>query len=217
MPSIDKPEFDCDDVEVIDKIRDHDGYFKIDRYVLKHRKHEGGWTDTTSREIFERGHAVGVLMFDPDLDKLVFIEQFRPGAYGAQTSPWFDKDSHSPWLLEIVAGIIDEGESPEDVAKREAVEEADCHVLDIVPITHYLVSPGGTTESLFLYCARVDASNAGGVFGLEHEGEDIRVVVMDSADVLSGLDDGLFSNSMTLIAVQWFALNFNKLKARWSS
>ena len=202
---------------MIEKIRDHDGYFKIDRYVLKHRKHEGGWTDPMTREIFERGHAACVLLFDPDLDKLVFIEQFRPGAYAALSSPWFEADKHSPWLLECVAGIIDEGENPIEVAKREAMEEANCEVLDILPITQYLVSPGGTSESLFIYCARVDASHAGGVFGLEHEGEDIRVVVMDTNEVLCGLDTGLFSNSMTLVAVQWFALNLDKLKTRWAS
>ena len=215
MSDYDNPEFNCDDVEVVEKIRDHDGYFKIDRYILKHRKHEGGWTETVSREIFERGHATSVLLFDPDLDKLVFIEQFRPGAYAALTSPWFEKDSHTPWLLECVAGIIDEGESPEDVAKREAIEEANCEVLDIVPVTHYLVSPGGTTESVFLYCARIDASNAGGVYGLEHEGEDIRVVVVDTDTSFRWLDEGRFNNSMTLIAMQWFKLNHSSLRTRW--
>ncbi|MEG3618030.1 NUDIX domain-containing protein [Magnetovibrio sp. PR-2] len=217
MSSNDEPEFNGDDVEVIEKIRDHDGYFKIDRYILKHRKHEGGWTEPISREIFERGHATCVLMFDPDLDKLVFIEQFRPGAYAALASPWFECDSHSPWLLECVAGIIDEGETPEGVAKREALEEANCEILDLQPITHYLASPGGTTESVFLFCARVDASNAGGVYGLEHEGEDIRVVVCDAEKALSWLDTGRFKDASAHIAMQWFALNHEKLKTRWQA
>lgn len=204
--------FTVDDVDVVEKVREHDGYFKVDRYELRHRKHEGGFTDVLHREIFERGHAVAVLMFDPMLDKLVFIEQFRPGAYAAFNSPWFDKDTHSPWLLECVAGIIDEGQSPEDVARRECMEEANCEVLDLTPVSHYLVSPGGTTESVFMFCARIDASQAGGVHGLDHEGEDIRVICVDTKTALTWLDQGRFTNSMALIAMQWFKLNLSTLK-----
>lgn len=208
--------FSVDDVELVEKVRDHDGYFKIDRYRLRHRKHEGGQTDILEREIFERGHAVAVLLFDPVLDKLVFIEQFRPGAYAAFNSPWFDTATQTPWLLECVAGIIDAGETPEAVAKRECVEEANCTVLDLLPVTHYLVSPGGTSESTFLYCARTDAAQAGGVHGLDHEGEDIRVLSVDVETALAWLDEGRFNNSMTLIAMQWFKLNLNSLKKIWS-
>lgn len=204
--------FTTDDVEVIEKIREFDGYFKIDRYRLRHRKHEGGWTDEIQREIFERGHAVAVLMYDPKLDKLVFIEQFRAGAYAAFQSPWINHGTHSPWLLECVAGIIDDGESPEDVARRECLEEADCKVRELHPISHYLVSPGGTSESIFIYFAHVDASGASGVHGLEHEGEDIRVLSVDSATALAWLDEGRFNNAMTLIAMQWFKLNIDSLK-----
>jgi len=119
-------------------------------------------------------------------------------------------------VLECVAGIIDEGESPEDVAKRECVEEANCDVLDMVPIIHYLASPGGTTESIFLFCARIDASNAGGVHGLEHEHEDIRVLTIDTDTALKWLDEGRFVNAMTLIAMQWFKLNLDALRQRWT-
>ncbi len=209
-------EFGFDDVEEIKTTRDHDGYFKVDRYSLRHRTHEGGWTDIMHREIFERGHAVAVLLFDPVLDKLVFIEQFRPGAYAAQKSPWFNKDTHTPWLYEIVAGIIDEGETPEDVAKRECIEEANCPVLELKPIIHYLVSPGGTTESMFLFCGRVDASNVSGIHGLDHEGEDIRPFTLDTKTTLDWLDQGRFSNSMTLIAVQWFKINHRDLLDQWT-
>ncbi|MCR4379195.1 MAG: NUDIX domain-containing protein [Rhodospirillales bacterium] len=207
--------FTCDDVEVQECVRKHDGYFKIDRYILKHKKHEGGWTGPLMREIFERGHATAVLLYDPDLERLVFIEQFRPGAYAAFNSPWFDKDRHSPWLLECIAGIIDAGETPEAVARRESVEEANCEISDIEPIAHYLVSPGGTTESVFLFCGRIDASTAGGVYGLQHEGEDIRVLSVPTATALEWLNEGRFTNSMTLIAMQWFHINRDILKQKW--
>ena len=210
----DKP-FTTDDVEVLEKVRDHDGYFKIERYTLRHRKHEGGWSEPISREIFERGHAAAALLYDPDLDKLVFIEQFRPGAYAAFSSPWFDEERHSPWLLECVAGIIDAGENPEEVVRREALEEANCTVTDMVPVSHYLASPGGTSESIFVFCGRTDASNAGGVHGLEHEGEDIRVVLMDVAEAFERLENQGFDNAMTIIAMQWFEMNHENLRRLW--
>jgi len=207
--------FTAADVEVLDKERRHDGYFKVDRYRLRHRKHDGGWSAVMSREIFERGHAAAVLLFDPDLDKLVLIEQFRPGALAAFASPWFDAQSHSPWVLECVAGIIEDGQDPAAVAVRESVEEADCTVLEMVPIAHYLASPGGTSESVFLYCARVDAARAGGVHGLDEEHEDIRVVVIDTATAFAWLDQGRFINAMTLIAMQWFQRHHQSLLTRW--
>lgn len=207
--------FTCADVEVVHKERPHDGYFKVDRYTLKHKKHDGGWTEPMTREIFERGHAAAVLLFDPDLDRLVFIEQFRPGAFAAFNSPWFDEDRHSPWLLECVAGIIDAGETPEAVAMRESLEEANCTVSELVPIAHYLVSPGGTTESAFLFCGKVDATHVGGVHGLEHEGEDIRVLCVPSYQALAWLDEGRFINAVTLIAMQWFKLNHSMLVDKW--
>ena len=209
--------FTCNDVEVVEKVRAHDGYFKVDRYTLKHKKHEGGWTEPLSREIFERGHATSVLLYDPDLERLVFIEQFRPGAFAAFNSPWFEKDQQSPWILECVAGIIDAGQTPESVAKRESIEEANCTVSALEPIAHYLVSPGGTTESMFLFCGRTDASNAGGVHGLKHEGEDIRVLCVPTNEALEWLDSGRFTNAMTLIAMQWFKLNHIMLKQKWSA
>jgi len=211
--------FGVNDVDVVEKTRVWDGYFQLDKYTLRHRLHDGDekhMSGKMSREIFERGHAAASLLYDPVLEKLVFIEQFRPGAYAALSSPWFDEKTFSPWLLEIIAGIIDEGETPEGVIRREAVEEANIEVLDIDPIAHYLVSPGGTSESMFLFCAKIDATNAGGIFGLSEEHEDIRVLSVDVATALKWLEDGRFINSMTLIAMQWFSINHALLKKRWA-
>ncbi|PCI38260.1 MAG: ADP-ribose diphosphatase [Rhodospirillaceae bacterium] len=208
--------FGPDDVQVLEKIREHDGYFKVDKYTFKHRKHDGGWSDPLTREVFERGHAVCVVLFDPDLDKLVFVEQFRPGAFAALSSPWFDEAQHSPWLIECVAGIIDKGQSPQSVAKRESLEEANCEVTDLIFALHYLVSPGGTSESMYIFVGRTDASNAGGIHGLEHEGEDLRVFSVSTDTAFEWLDKGRFSNSMTLIAMQWFKLHHESIVQNWS-
>ena len=208
------PPFSRDDVDVIEKLTPFQGFFRIEKYRLKHRLFEGGWSREMSREIFERGHAVTALLFDPDRDSFVFIEQFRPGAFCALSSPWFE-DGFSPWLVECIAGIIEEGETPEQVVRRETVEEAGCEIIDIVPVCHYLVSPGGSTESAFVFCGRVDSSTAGGIHGIVEEHENIRVFTVPVAEAMKWLDEGIITNAMTLIALQWFKLNHEGLRARW--
>ena len=203
-----------DDVEIIEKTTPFENYFRIDHYRLKHRLFAGGWSGEISREVFERGHAVSVLLYDPSLDKLVLIEQFRTGAYAAMASPWFGAD-FSPWLVECIAGIIEEGETPDEVARRESVEEAGCEITELLPVCHYLVSPGGSSESVYVFCGRVDASKAGGIYGLKEEGEDMRVILAPSEEVMGWLDGGRINNALTLIALQWFKINQRQLKDRW--
>ena len=98
-------QYSVKDVQILGKETLYQGFFKMVKYAFKHKLFEGGWSDVVQREVFERGHAVAVLPYDPVLDEFVMIEQFRIGALST---------SSSPWLLEIVAGIIDEGETPED-------------------------------------------------------------------------------------------------------
>lgn len=196
------------DVEIFEKTTPFQGYFRIDRYRLRHRRHDGGWTGEMTREVFERGHAAAVLLYDPDRDTVGLIEQFRVGAMAA---------GQSAWQIETVAGIIEPGESPEDVVRREAVEEAGATLLDLVPIATYLVSPGGTTETCSLYCGRVDSHGMGGHFGLAEEDEDIRVFVVPTDEALALLGQPATANAVTIIALQWLALNREALKRRWSS
>ena len=134
-----------DDVEVIEKRADFQGYFRIDTYRLRHRLHDGRWSKEVTREVFERGHAVAVIPYDPALDRVVLIEQFRIGAYAARQSRWF-ADDVSPWLIEVIAGIIEPGEDPAEVAVRETVEECGLNLSELIPVSHYLASPGGTSR-----------------------------------------------------------------------
>jgi len=209
------PPLTAKDVEVVEKTSPFEGFFRIDSYRLKHRLFEGGWSGEMSREIFERGHAVAVLPYDPNLDRVVLIEQFRAGAYAALASDWFD-DGASPWLVECVAGIIEKGEAPQDVARRETVEETGCAISTIIPICHYLVSPGGSSESVFLYCGKVDASQADGVYGLTDEHENIRVFNVSSQEALQMLNEGRIINGLTIIALQWLAANRQRIRDEWT-
>ncbi|MEK9726239.1 MAG: NUDIX domain-containing protein [Rhodospirillaceae bacterium] len=203
-----------DDIRVTRKETPFDGYFRIDRYHLRHRQFAGHMGPEITREIFERGHAAAVLPYDPDLDRLVFIEQFRAGAFAARTSPWYADDA-SAWLFEIVAGIIEDGEDPANVVRREAIEEAGCEIQDLELIYHYLVTPGGSSESMYVYVGLIDASNVGGVHGLADEGEDIRVFTLSPEEAFEALDDGRIHNSMTIIPVQWFRQHRDRLREKW--
>ena len=195
-------------VEIFDKTVVYNGFFRLERYRLRHRLFSGAWSHELAREVFERGHAAAVLPYDPGRDQVVLIEQFRVGALEAPGGPW---------LLEIVAGVIDAGETPVEVIRREAVEESGCTLQDIVPICEYLVSPGGTSERLTLFCGKVDASLAGGTHGLAEEGEDTRVVVLEFAEAVAHLQAGKISAAAPIIALQWLMLNREQLRRRWGA
>ena len=196
--------------EILDKSICYSGFFRMEKYRLRHELFAGGWSSEMTRECLERGHAVAVLLYDPDSDQVVLLEQFRVGAL---------EFPGGPWLLEIVAGIMDDpDETAEAVARREAAEEAGCAILDLIPICHYLVSPGGTSETIALFCGRVDAATvADGVRGVAAEHEDIRVSVVSRAEALDLLHAGRITSAAPIIALQWLELNWPKLPARWGS
>ncbi|TVR84021.1 MAG: NUDIX domain-containing protein [Rhodospirillales bacterium] len=203
-----------DDVEVLEEDVGYQGIFRVDRYRLRHCLYAGGWSAPMAREVFERGHAVAVIPFDPVRDRLVLIEQFRAGAFAAARTPWFAED-FSPWLLEVVAGIIDEGETPEQVAKRETLEEIGCTVHDLVPVCRTLASPGACSESVAIFCGRIDADEATAFAGMVHEHEDIRVLVVSPEEAFQWLDQGRIVNATTLVALHWFRTHHPHLRESW--
>lgn len=198
------PSFDHTDREILSREELHKGFLKVNRYTLRHRLYAGGWSGIFTREILERDPGVGVLLYDPDLDKVVLIEQFRAGCLD---------NEDGPWVLELVAGIIDTRESPEQVACREAREEAGLSVTDLIPVCSYYNSPGGSSEKLHVLCGRVNAEEAGGVFGLPDEHEDIKTVVMTREDAMQAVATGRINNAMAIIALQWLAINLDAVRA----
>lgn len=191
------------DVEVVERRLLHRGFGTLTELRFRHRLFAGGMGRVIDREIYERRPFAAVLLYDPARDAAVMIEQFRAGAYLAR---------QGPWLLEIVAGLIDADETPEQVVRREAVEEAGATVVDLVPVARYMPSPGSNTEVCSIFCGLVDSTQAGGIFGLPEEGEDIRALVMPRAELERALGDGRIMDGKTVIAVQWLMLNHARLR-----
>lgn len=196
------------DVEIVEKSTPFQGYFRIDRYRLRHKLFAGGWSKVFSREVFERGHAVAVLPYDPVRDEVVLIEQFRAGAYAA---------GRGPWLVELVAGIIDPGEEPESVARREAREEAGLEVRALEPVADYLASPGGMSHWVKVFVGQVDAAGVGGIHGLADEHEDIRVEALPLRDGFDLIAKGRICDAATIIPLQWLLLNRDDIRRRWGA
>ena len=195
-----------DDVEIISREMCYEGFFRIESYRLRHRLFSGSWSKPIVRELFERGHAVAVLPYDPLTDRVVLIEQFRIGALVAGLDPW---------LREIVAGVIEADESTEEVAQRETREESGCVVHDLIPVCQYLVSPGGTSEQITVFCGRVNASEADGIHGVAEEDEDIRAASYLFAEAMAMVENGKINSASPIIALQWLALNKEYVTTRW--
>ena len=192
--------------ELVDHVVAYQGRFRISRYQFRHGLYQGGQSSVLRREVFERGTAAAVLPYDPRRDEVVLIRQFRAGSFVA---------GRHPFTWEIVAGIIEGGESAEEVARREAIEEASLEIRETIPIHDVILSPGACSECCAILVGHIDATNAGGVFGLESEGENILAKVLPFAEVRTMLEHGEIDNAITVIALQWLALHRNEVRARW--
>lgn len=173
----------------------YNGFYNIEKLHFTHALFNGGTSGVIDREQFVRGNVVGVLVHDPKIDKVALVEQFRIGAR--------NKPDH-PWLIEVIAGMIEPGEKPEEVAVRESYEEAGVTLTSIKEVMKYLASPGSTTEEVHIYYGEADLSEASGVFGLDEEGEDILLHVVSADEAIRMLDTGKICNAISIIAMQWF-------------
>lgn len=198
--------FTKNDLEIIARETLYTGFFSLVRYRFRHRLFNGGMSGEVQREIFERGHAAVLLPYDPVRDEVVLIEQIRIAAFDT---------SDTPWLLEMVAGMIEVGESDEEVARREADEEAGLAVGRVKRMLSYLASPGGTSERTAVLVGEVDATQASGIHGLVDENEDIRVHVVSREQAYQWVEEGTIDNAASVIALQWLQLHYESLQNEW--
>ena len=192
--------------EILTQETVYQGFFRLEKYRLRHTLFAGGWSSEINRELFRRGNCVAALLYDPHADKVVLIEQFRTGAI---------LKPEKAWLVEIVAGAIEEGETAEEVAYRESLEEAGCEIQQLIVINEFYTTPGGSSEWITLFCGKVDSTQAGGIHGLDHEDEDILVRAVDFNEAYLMLENGEIESAIPIIAIQWLALNRQKLKQKW--
>ncbi len=195
-----RPTWQQDAVEIKSNNYEYRGFYSVQKFELRHRCFSGEWSPWLPREQLKHSDASAVLLIDPKLQKLILVEQFRVGLV--------NRAKVSPWLLEVVAGLIEPNETPLDTIMREAKEEANCDIMASMPIGEYYNSPGGFAEKTFLYCAIVDANNKAGVQGMTEEHEDILVHVLNIDEVLTAFSQGaLITSSSTIIALQWLSAN----------
>ncbi len=195
------------DVEILELSTPFAGFFRVNRLALRHRRYDGSWSKPLVRETFERGNSVAVLPYDPVRDTVVLIEQFRAAAYRA---------GRNPWLIEVIAGMVEAGETPDTVARRESHEEAGCRLLGpLHPVGGYFTSPGAATEWVDVFAARCDSAGLGGLHGLAAEGEDIKVLVLPFDEAMGLVASGRIQVSPALIALYWLAARRPELRPAW--
>jgi ADP-ribose pyrophosphatase len=171
-----------------------DGFFKVDEVRLRFEKFDGQMSAVVRRLVLDRGDAVAALVLNTTTQRLLFVNQFR--------CPTLEKGPG--WVTEVVAGMVDAGEAPEGAVRREILEEIGFNVVRLEPISTFYVSPGGSTERVFLYYAEVDDAGrveAGG--GLDAEHEDIELVELDLAAALREVAAGGIVDAKTILAIYW--------------
>ncbi|WP_290647691.1 NUDIX domain-containing protein [Aquisalimonas sp.] len=194
-------------LEILNCTVAYNGFFRLERYQLRHGLFAGGMSQELVRELFRRGRVAAVLPYDAVRDAVVLIEQFRIGAMDAPTGAW---------LMETIAGVAEPEETITAVAHREAREEAGLRLDELMRICDYYPSPGASSELVSLFCARVDATGVEGVHGLAEENEDIRVHVLPVEEAMDMLEHGIINSAMPIIALQWLALNRERLLDLWA-
>ncbi|MBC6906427.1 NUDIX domain-containing protein [Saccharophagus sp. K07] len=200
--------FSRQDVEVVKEEPIYSGFFRLVNVRLRHRLFRGGWSREFSRELFAKAEAASAVVYDPVLDLIGLVDQFRVGTLD---SPY------GPWTLESVAGMVEEGESPANMMLRELQEEAGLQAKDLLPITGFYPTPGSCNEYTHLFCAICDLSGAGGLFGVDGENEDILFTAYPADDVFNAMLQSRMNNAATLIGLQWLQLNRPRLRAQWQS
>lgn len=177
---------------IIEQERVYQGFFAMDRISVEHERFDGGM-QTVSRENMERGDAAAMLLYDERADEVLLLEQFRIG-------PAVRDDN--PWLLEIVAGIVDDGETPEEAVRRESVEEAGYAPEQVHYLGRYYTTPGACSEAIDLFFGLVDkASPVADGGGCTHEHEDIRLHWMKRQEALDLLAAGRIGSGAPMLAL----------------
>ena len=202
-------QFSQEDMEIVAEKTLYKGFFTLKQIQFKHKLFAGGESKIVTRELLIKGAASAVIAYDPKADSVVLVEQVRIGA------AYHPEPMRSPWLLELIAGMVEKDEKPEEVALRESKEEAGITVKNLTHCLSVWDSPGGTVERLHLFVGKVDSTQAKGIHGLADENEDIRVHVVKREQAYQWMSEGKIDNGIAVIGLQWLQLNYAQLQKRW--
>ncbi len=193
-------------VEILEHKDGYAGFYRVAVLKLQHETFTGTMSPVLTREVFERGNAAAVLPYDPKADTVLLIRQFLVGAHlaGRPNRP-----------LQVIAGMVDPGESGLDVARREAMEEAGCKIGRVEQAHSFLPSPGGSSERLETFVGEADLTAAGGQFGLEEENEDIYAEVYAADEAIALLDQGMIEAGPAVVLLSYFARHHERIRSIW--
>ena len=193
------------DVELLDHRQPYANFFAVEEYDLRFRRFDGDMSPVVSRAIFISGDAVTVLPYDPVRDRVLLIEQFRAAVHA--------RGDDQPWLLEVIAGRVDPGETPQEAARREAVEEAGLALGELLKVAEYYPSPGAKAEYLYSYVALTDLPDGtAGTFGLATEAENIRGHLISFDALMALVRSGEAANAPLILTALWLERERSRLR-----
>ncbi|ENX31920.1 hypothetical protein F889_03810 [Acinetobacter colistiniresistens] len=197
MTILDHASYSATDVTIESREPLFRGFIQVEKVSLKHRLfYREDYSTLIQRELVHRPEAAGVLLYNDQQQRFALIEQFRVGALN---------DPVSPWQLEIIAGVLDGDESPENCIRRESLEESGCEITELKHLFSFYPSAGACSEFFHLYVAEVNLPKDGGIFGMPDEGENIQLHLFDYSALEALLNNGRLRNAPVIMALQWLS------------
>ncbi|MFN4317799.1 NUDIX domain-containing protein [Acinetobacter parvus] len=197
MNILDHASYSASDVTIESREPIFRGFIQVEKVSFRHRLfNQPDYSPLIQRELIHRPEAAGVLLYNDQQQRFALIEQFRVGALN---------DAESAWQLEIIAGVLDGDEAPEDCIRRESLEESGCEVQQLQHLFSFYPSAGACSEFFHLYAAEVELPKIGGIFGMPDEGENIQLHLFDYSELDTLLKNGRLRNAPVIMALQWLA------------
>lgn len=195
MNILDHASYSASDVTIESREFLFRGFIQVEKVSFRHRLfNQPDYSPVIQRELIHRPEAAGVLLYNDQQQRFALIEQFRVGALN---------DSESAWQLEVIAGVLDGDEAPEDCIRRESLEESGCEVQQLQHLFSFYPSAGACSEFFHLYAAEVELPKMGGIFGMPDEGENIQLHLFDYSELGILLKNGRLRNAPVIMALQW--------------
>ena len=182
-------------VEILSEDRMLTAFINVDSVTFRHETFAGPMSEPVERQVYRTREACAVLIWDKAIQRLILVRQFRIQSHFAGEG----------WVIELAAGMLDEGEEPAAAAAREVAEETGYEVGELQHVSTFFSAPGVMTERIHLYYAEVEG-RAAVATGLDEEGEDIETLAITVDEARAMLASGEICDGKTIIALQWWLM-----------